>query len=48
MAQISSYPILTPQLGDNILGSNNVDSTGTAVIGNPTCQYKFTDSRNTS
>ena len=43
MAQISSYPILTPQLGDNILGSNNVDSTGTAVIGNPTCQYKFTD-----
>ena len=43
MAQISSYPILTPQLGDNILGSNNVDSAGTAVIGNPTCQYKFTD-----
>jgi len=43
MAQISSYPILTPQLGDNILGSNNVDSAGTTVIGNPTCQYKFTD-----
>ena len=43
MAQISSYPLLTPQLGDKVLGSNVIDSSGTAVIGNPTCQYNFTD-----
>tara|TARA_R110000787_G_scaffold18837_1_gene57230 strand:- start:463 stop:1116 length:654 start_codon:yes stop_codon:yes gene_type:complete len=43
MAQISSYPLLTPQLGDKVLGSNVIDSSGTAVVGNPTCQYNFTD-----
>ena len=43
MAQISSYPLLTPQLGDKLLGSNVVDSTGNPVLGNPTCQYNFTD-----
>ncbi len=43
MAQISSYPLLKPQLGDKILGSNLFDSSGSAVIGNPTCQYNFTD-----
>jgi len=42
MAQISSYPILTPQLGDKLLGSNNVDSSGTQVAGNPTCQFNLT------
>ena len=41
MAQISSYPLLTPQLGDSILGSNTVDSTGNPVIGNPTVQYSI-------
>jgi|TARA_R110001592_G_scaffold7193_1_gene40582 hypothetical protein len=43
MAQISSYPLLTPQFGDKVLGSNVVDSSGTAVTGNPTCQYNFTE-----
>ena len=42
MAQISSYPLLTPQLGDKLLGSNVVDSTGTPVLGNPTCQFNLT------
>ena len=42
MAQISSYPVLTPQLGDKVLGSNLFDSSGNAVVGNPTCQYDFT------
>ena len=41
MAQISSYPLLTPQLGDSVLGSNIVDSTGTPVLGNPTVQYSL-------
>ena len=41
MAQISSYPILDPQLADKVLGSNTVDSTGAPVIGNPTVQYTF-------
>jgi hypothetical protein len=39
MAQISSYPILDPQLGDKVLGSNTVDSAGNPVEGNPTVQY---------
>ena len=43
MAQISSYPLLTPQLGDKVLGSNVIDSSGNTVVGNPTCQYNFTD-----
>lgn len=43
MAQISSYPTLTPNLGDKILGSNNVDASGQPVIGNPTVQYSLTD-----
>ena len=43
MAQISSYPLLVPQLGDSVLGSNVVDTTGNPVIGNPTVQYTFTD-----
>jgi|TARA_R110000824_G_scaffold11758_1_gene51638 hypothetical protein len=42
MAQISSYPVITPQLGDKVLGSNLFDSSGNAVVGNPTCQYNFT------
>jgi len=41
MAQISSYPLLTPQLGDSVLGSNLVDSAGTKVLGNPTVQYSL-------
>ena len=41
MAQISTYPLLTPQLGDSVLGSNVVDTTGSPVIGNPTVQYTF-------
>tara|TARA_R100000541_G_C1881496_1_gene82364 strand:- start:483 stop:1094 length:612 start_codon:yes stop_codon:yes gene_type:complete len=41
MAQISSYPLLTPQLGDSLLGSNIVDSAGAPVIGNPTVQYSI-------
>ena len=41
MAQISTYPLLTPQLGDSVLGSNIVDTTGSPVIGNPTVQYSF-------
>jgi len=41
MAQISSYPILDPQLADKVLGSNTVDSIGAPVIGNPTVQYTF-------
>jgi len=43
MAQISSYPLIVPQLGDKILGSNLYDSSGNAVSGNPTCQFNFTD-----
>jgi len=43
MAQISSYPLLAPQLLDKVLGSNVVDSSGNPVVGNPTCQYNFTD-----
>ena len=39
MAIISSYPMLTPQLGDKLLGSNTVDSIGAPVEGNPTVQY---------
>ena len=42
MAQISSYPSLTPQLGDKILGSNTVDASGIPVSGNPTVQYTLT------
>tara|TARA_R110000744_G_scaffold242202_1_gene359353 strand:- start:275 stop:925 length:651 start_codon:yes stop_codon:yes gene_type:complete len=42
MAIISSYPVSTPQLVDQVLGSNTFDSTGTAVQGNPTVQYTFT------
>jgi len=42
MAIISSYPLVTPQLGDQVLGSNTVDSVGQAVIGNPTVQYSLT------
>ena len=41
MAQISSYPSLVPQLGDNVLGSNTVDTAGNQVIGNPTVQYSI-------
>ena len=41
MAQISTYPLLTPQFGDSVLGSNVVDTTGFPVIGNPTVQYTF-------
>ena len=43
MAIIYSYPTLTPQLGDKVLGSNIVDASGAAVTGNPTVQYTFTD-----
>lgn len=43
MALISSYPLLTPQLGDKILGSNVYDTSGNPVTNNPTCQYNFTD-----
>ena len=43
MAIIYSYPTLTPQLGDKVLGSNIVDASGAAVSGNPTVQYTFTD-----
>ena len=43
MAQISSYPLLTPQLGDKVLGSNTIDAAGNSVVGNPTVQYNFTD-----
>jgi len=42
MAQISSYSSLTPQLGDKVLGSNVVDSSGNTVTGNPTCQFTLT------
>ena len=43
MAIIYSYPTLTPQLGDKVLGSNIVDASGATVTGNPTVQYTFTD-----
>jgi len=43
MAIIYSYPTLTPQFADKVLGSNLVDASGTAVSGNPTVQYSFTD-----
>ena len=39
MAQISSYPSLTPQLGDKVLGSNSVNASGSPVTGNPTAQF---------
>ena len=42
MAIISSYPVSTPQLGDKILGSNIVDASGAAIIGNPTVQFTIT------
>tara|TARA_R110002051_G_scaffold8751_1_gene35913 strand:+ start:77 stop:745 length:669 start_codon:yes stop_codon:yes gene_type:complete len=42
MAQISSYPSLTPQLGDKLLGSNSIDASGVPVSGNPTAQYTLT------
>ena len=42
MAQISSYPSLTPQLGDKLLGSNTVDASGSPVTGNPTAQFTLT------
>ena len=42
MAQISSYPSLTPQFGDKVLGSNTVDASGYPVSGNPTVQYTLT------
>ena len=42
MAQISSYPSLTPQLGDKLLGSNSVNASGSPVTGNPTAQYTLT------
>tara|TARA_R110002051_G_scaffold60641_1_gene111243 strand:- start:1370 stop:1990 length:621 start_codon:yes stop_codon:yes gene_type:complete len=42
MAQISSYPTIIPQTGDRVLGSNNVDASGAAVLGNPTVQYTLT------
>ena len=42
MAQISSYPSLTPQLGDKLLGSNSIDASGVPVSGNPTVQYTLT------
>ena len=41
MAIISSYPTITPQFADKVLGSNNVDSYGDAVQGNPTVQYSM-------
>jgi len=41
MAQISTYPLLLPQLGDSLLGSNVVDSAGAPVTGNPTVQYSI-------
>jgi len=43
MAIIYSYPTLTPQFADKVLGSNLVDASGSAVAGNPTVQYTFTD-----
>ena len=43
MAIIYSYPTLTPELGDKVLGSNIIDSAGNPVVGNPTCQYNFSD-----
>ena len=43
MAIIYSYPTLTPQLGDKVLGSNIIDSAGTPVKGNPTVQYTLKD-----
>ena len=43
MAIIYSYPTLTPQLGDKVLGSNIVDASGATVTGNPTVQYTFTE-----
>jgi len=42
MAIISSYPVSTPQLGDKVLGSNIVDASGAAIIGNPTVQFTIT------
>jgi len=42
MAIISSYPIASPQLQDQIIGSNTVDSAGDPVQGNPTVQYTLT------
>ena len=42
MAIISAYPISTPQLGDQILGSNTTDASGSKVLGNPTVQFTLT------
>jgi|TARA_R110000822_G_scaffold113449_1_gene244560 hypothetical protein len=42
MAIIYSYPTLTPQFGDQVLGSNIIDASGNPVTGNPTVQYTFT------
>ena len=43
MAIIYSYPTLTPQLGDKVLGSNITDAAGNPVEGNPTVQYSFAE-----
>ena len=43
MAIIYSYPTLTPQLGDKVLGSNITDASGNPVEGNPTVQYSFAE-----
>ena len=42
MAIISAYPISTPQLDDQILGSNTTDASGSKVLGNPTVQFTLT------
>ena len=42
MAIISSYPLATPNFGDQIIGTNAVDSLGYAIAGTPTVQYNFT------
>ena len=39
MAIIYSYPTLTPQFGDQVLGSNIIDASGNPVTGNPTVQF---------
>ena len=43
MAIIYSYPTLTPQLADKVLGSNLEDASGNKVTGNPTVQYSFSE-----
>ena len=42
MAIISAYPISTPQLDDQILGSNTTDASGSKILGNPTVQFTLT------